>query len=65
MEFLTSTYAGGSILLMVGLLACLWSYHSSRLKTSLYRADLRGWIGGVGFILLGMAVIVAKLFGKI
>ena len=63
LNFLTQTYFGGVIMIFIGLLAIWFVKKNPQMAKSDYRGDLKGRIAGIGFIFVGLVVIIAKLFG--
>jgi hypothetical protein len=66
-EFIESaiySYVGGIIMLMFGVYKIRGMLKSpSSIDDSPLQPFLRGWLAGIGFTILGLAIIVGKLVG--
>ena len=64
--FFLGTYFGGLIWIIVGIILIRFTIKNPQeSKFSVIQGDMRGWAGGLGFIGVGISIIVMKLLGKI
>lgn len=61
-DFMVSTYTGAFIFMFIGGIGILIAIKSPELKKSAFRGDLHGWIGGVSLIIIGILVVISKVF---
>jgi len=65
-DYMFSSYWGGVILILLG-----WYLIRDTIKNpdtdenKWFAGDLSGWAGGIGFILIGITIIIAKMVGKL
>ena len=64
MDFLVTTYLGGLACIILGIIAISIIFKfPTKEEDQWFAGDLKGWFAGVGFIVLGILVILLKLFG--
>jgi len=54
---------GGVLDIVVGALLVLSVWNNPSVKGKRFRADLRGWVGGIGLIVCGLAIVVCNIIG--
>ena len=62
---LTTTYWGGLIWIGVGAFFIWKTVKYPTKKPDWFATDMKGWAAGVGGILIGITILIAKLVGKL
>lgn len=63
--YLFETYMGGFTLVALGFFAIFYTKKYPSKKDFWFQADTKGVVAGIGFILLGLTIILAKFIGKL
>jgi hypothetical protein len=65
-NYLLSTYLGAIVSLLFGLFYLLDTIkHQKKYESSALQPYTKGIVGGIGFMLIGIIIIIAKLMGKL
>ncbi len=62
LEFIVNTYPGGFVLTLLGMSMIIGIWKNSIVDKPSISEDLIGYVGGVGFMLIGLGVIGLKLY---
>jgi hypothetical protein len=62
---LSTTYYGGVLSIMLGGLFVLWVINYPQKSDTGYQSDMKRWVVGIVFILIGITQIIVKLVGTI
>ena len=66
LDFLATTYLEAIICILIGTCTIWWTNKRPEKKEDSWQAsDISGWAGGIGFTLIGITIIIAKLVGKL
>jgi hypothetical protein len=60
--FIVTTYAGGFLLTLLGATMIIGIWKNSLLDKPTVSDDIIGYVGGFGFMLIGLFVIGAKIY---
>ncbi len=65
LDFLASTYLGGFTDIVIGILVLVFTIRTPMPKNDFLGGNVKGIAAGIGIILMGTTVIIAKLMGKL
>ncbi len=65
LEFFVNSYAGGFLLLLLGMSMIVGIWKNSIIDKPTISEDLIGYLGGVGFMLIGIGVLGCKIYEHI
>jgi hypothetical protein len=66
LEWMVTTYYGGILSIIFGILCFLWiKKYPSKPENAWFAGDVRGWFAVIFFTLVGLGVIISKLLGKL
>lgn len=64
-EYLVTSYIGGIIIILIGLWAIYYTIQNPQPSDSIFWDDINALLGGIICILMGFAIIILKLMGKL
>ncbi len=65
LEFLVNSYPGGFILALLGMTMVIGIWKNSVIDKPSISDDLIGYLGGIGFMLIGLGVMGCKLYQQL